>query len=292
MMQEVNATTIDPRTALGHVQLVVADLAGEVAFYTDVLGFRLHRREAGSALLGAGADDLLRLEERKGATRATGTTGLYHFAVLVSRRVDLAQLLRRIAESRTPVQGMVDHHTHEAVYLADPEGNGIELAWDYPRDKWPSWQDLYRLGNARLDVERLFAELPDDDEPWGGLPVDTRIGHVHLHVADLAAADTFYHRVLGFDVKAKLGGAAEFVSAGGYHHHIAFNLWAGAGIPPRPDGSRGLEHFTVLLPDEVELTRVVDRVRAAGLPFEVTNHGTLVRDPSRNGVLLTAQATE
>jgi catechol 2,3-dioxygenase len=281
-------TEIDPATSLGHVRLTVADLDREVGFYEDILGLRVQRREDGLATLGAGGEEILQLVERPGAKRVPGTAGLYHFAILVRERVELAQLLRRIAETRTPIQGMVDHHTHEAIYLADPEGNGIELAWDHPREKWPSWKDLYRLGNAPLDVESLFGEIGTVGEKWSGLPSDTTIGHVHLHVGDLAAADAFYHGVLGFDVKAKLGGSAEFVAADGYHHHVAFNLWAGAGVPPRPAGSQGLEHFTIVLPNEDALTLVTDRVRGAGLALELTETGQLTRDPAGNGVLLVA----
>jgi catechol 2,3-dioxygenase len=280
------ADEIDPATSLGHVELTVADLGREIRFYEDILGLRVQQRDAGRASLGAGGSALLRLVERPNATRVPGTAGLYHFAILVRQRVELAQLVRRIAETRTPVQGMVDHHTHEAVYLADPEGNGIELAWDHPREQWPSWSDLYRLGNARLDVEGLFGELRSVEGQWPGLPADTTMGHVHLHVGDLAAADAFYHGILGFDVKAKLGGSAEFVAADGYHHHVAFNLWAGVGAPPRPAGSQGLEHFTLVLPNEGELNRVLDRVRGAGVPIESSPEGSLVRDPSQNGVLL------
>jgi catechol 2,3-dioxygenase len=281
-------TPIDPNTSLGPVKLTVADLDREIAFYRDILGFELQGRDADCAALAAGRTELLRLVERRGAPRVTGTTGLYHFAVLVRQRVELAQLLRRIAETRTPVQGLVDHHTHEAIYLPDPEGNGIELAWDRPKSEWPSAQDMYRRGNARLDVNRLLGELGDDDSPWPGLPAETAIGHVHLHVADLRAAEAFYHGVLGFDVTARLGDSAVFVAAGGYHHHVGFNLWAGAGAPPPPAGAPGLDYFTVRLPNAAALEPVLARIRENGLSPTETADGLLVHDPSRNGVLLTA----
>jgi catechol 2,3-dioxygenase len=283
---------IHPATSLGHVQLTVANLERELAFYQEILGFKVHRREGNTAALGAGAADLLRLVERPDAKRAVGTTGLYHFAVLVRRRVDLAQLLRRIAETQTPVQGLVDHHTHLAIYLPDAEGNGIELAWDRPKEQWPSWSQMYRLGNAPLDVEGLFAELPEGEDTWEGVPADTVIGHVHLHVGDLKPAERFYHDILGFDVTAKLGGSAVFTSAGGYHHHIAFNVWAGVGAPPPPTGSLGLQHFTIRVPDAAELERVRERLVAAGVAIEETAHGVLTQDSAKNVVLISALASE
>ena len=278
---------IDPATRLGHVHLTVGDLEKEATFYQEVLGLRLHRREGDSAALGTGAEDLLLLTERRGAGRAPGTTGLYHFCLLVPARVELAQLLRRLTETRAPVQGMVDHHTAEAIYLADPEGNGIELDADRPRRQWPPPGEMARRGNAPLDVDGLLAELAGAPEPWAGLPPETTVGHVHLHVADLATARALYHGLLGFDETMQFPGQAGFVSAGGYHHHIAYNIWAGIGAPPPPADALGLRHFTVRLPSEAELARVVGRIREAGLAVEETDEGQLVRDPSRNGVLLT-----
>lgn len=278
---------IAPLTRLGHIHLTVADLDGEVAFYREVLGFQVLRREEGTIWLGAGQRDLLRLVERSGASRPRRSTGLYHFAPRVPARADLAQLVRRINETGTAVQGMVDHHTHEAVYLADPEGNGMELYADRPRGRWPSWDELVRLGNAPLDVNGLLAEIREPGLPWSGLPAGTEIGHVHLHVADLAASDRFYVDILGFDKMGEFTGQAHFVSAGGYHHHLAYNIWAGRGAPPPPSGSRGLRHFTVELPSEEERRQVLERLSEAGIAFQGGPEGYLVTDPSQNGVLLT-----
>ncbi len=282
--------TIDPATRLGHVELTVAELDREVAFYCDILGFRVQDHTDGTVSLGAGGNDLLRLTERRNAARVPGTTGLSHVAILISRRVDFARLFQRVVETATPVQDLQDHHTHEAIYVIDPEGNGVELAWDYPRDQRPTFEEMIRLGSARLDVEGLVAELPSDGTPWVGLPTDTAIGHVFLHVADLAAADAFYHGVLGFDIVGAIAGDAEFVSAGGYHHHIAFNLGAGVGAPPPPPGSLGLDLFAIVVPNGAELNRVLGRVRDAGRAVEETPAGHLIRDPSGNGVLLTTEA--
>lgn len=285
------SAAIHPATRLGHVQLTVADLDREVAFYQEVLGLTLPRREEHQAALGVGGVELLRLIERPGARRIPRTTGLYHFALLAPTREVLAQWLRRIVETRMPVEGMVDHWTHEAIYLPDPEGNGIELAWDRPRDQWPSFGEMLRRGNGPLDYRSLLQEIADDGQPWTGDPAGTTIGHVHLHVANLEDADAFYHGLLGFDVMGKVPGSMEFVAAGGYHHHIGFNLWAGAGAPPPPPGSQGLDHFTVQLPDDTELSRLVERLQAAGAAVQATPDGFLVHDPAHNGVLLRATSS-
>ena len=284
---------IHPATTLGYVHLTTADLEPQIAFYQSVLGFKVHGRKDGTASLGAGRDDLLRLTELRGARLARGTTGLYHFAVLVPSRWELAHLLRRLVETRTPIQGMVNHHTHLAIYIADAEGNGIELAWDFPREQWPAPEDLMRLGNGPLDPEDLLGELERDPSPWPGAHSDTRIGHVHLHVADLSAAGRFYQGVLGFQATFSYSAARDFgalfVSAGGYHHHIGLNIWRGVGAPPPPRDAVGLRYFTIVLPDRIELDRVTARVREAGIGGEEHVVGMLVRDPSHNGVLLTAR---
>lgn len=282
------APTIDPRTVLDHVHLTVNDLEREVAFYRDVLGLKVHRREDGFAALGAGRQDLLRLTERRGAPRAAGTSGLYHFCLLVTERVELAQLLRRIAHTRTPVQGLVDHRFSEAIYLPDPEGNSIELNWDRPRTQWPAVETVLRLGNGPLDVAGLEQLRQGAPDPWPGLPADASIGHIHLHVGDLAAAERFYVGVLGFEQTMAIPGQAVFVSAGGYHHHVAFNLWAGRNVPPPSPDAAGLRHFAIRLANVADLRRVLERVRAAGLATEETDDGILVRDPAGLAIVLTA----
>ena len=183
------------------------------------------------------------MSEVKGAQRARRATGLYHTAILVPSKWELAQLLNRIAQTHTRIQGMTNHGTHLAIYLPDAEGNGLELAWDFPREKWQPIVDATRRGDpdamlragGPLEPEELFAVLKQEDAPWAGLHPATHVGHVHLHVADLRATRWFYHDVLGFDViidSDRMG--AVFVSAGGYHHHIGGNIWHGIGAPPPP----------------------------------------------------------
>jgi catechol 2,3-dioxygenase len=278
---------IHPDTRLGHIHLIVADLARALTFYQQVLGFQLHRQADQTVYLGAGRADLLALTERPAARRVNGTTGLYHFAILTPDRPALAQVLRRIAETRSPVQGFSDHGVSEAIYLADPDGNGIEIYRDRPREQWPFKNGRLQMVTKPLDTENLLAELDAQSEPWPGLPVGTILGHIHLHVANIAQAEAFYQGVLGFELMQRYGPSASFLAAGGYHHHVGINTWVGVGAPPPPADAVGLRWTTICLPTTAELNRVVDRVRNAGLPLAEQPEGLLLRDPSQNGLILT-----
>lgn len=278
---------IHPETRLGHVHLIVTDLARALTFYQQALGFQLHRQADQTAYLGAGQADLLVLTERPVARQVSGTTGLYHFAILTPDRVTLAQVLRRIAESRSPVQGFSDHGVSEAIYLADPDGNGIEVYRDRPWEEWPWQNGQLRMVTDPLDVEGLLAEVEAQPEPWPGLPVGTALGHIHLHVANIAQAEAFYSGVLGFELMQRYGPSASFLAAGGYHHHVGVNSWAGVGAPPPPTDAVGLRWYTICLPTAAELNQVVDRVRRVGLPLTEQIEGLLLRDPSQNGLILT-----
>jgi catechol 2,3-dioxygenase len=281
------AIQIHSDTRLGYVHLTVADLERSLAFYQEALGFRLHRHEEDSAYLGAGQTDLLRLTGQPTARRVSRTTGLYHFAILVPTRFALAQSLRCIVETRTTVQGFADHGVSEAIYLADPDGNGIEIYRDRSRDQWPFQNGQLSMVTDPLDVDSLLAELDGHGEPWSGLSPETVLGHVHLHVADIAEAETFYRDVLGFELMQRYGPSASFLSAGGYHHHIGINTWADAGAPPPPADAVGLRWFTVCLPDQTELKKVTGRIESAGLEFEERREGLYLHDPSKNGLTLT-----
>ena len=278
---------IHPDTRPGHIHLIVADLARALAFYQQVLGLQLHRQADQTAYLGAGQADLLVLTERPGARRVEGTTGLYHFAILTPDRPALAQTLRRIIETRTPVQGFSDHGVSEAIYLADPDGNGIEIYRDRPREQWPFKNGRLQMVTEPLDTKNLLAELGTQPEPWSGLPASTVLGHVHLHVANIAQAEAFYSGVLGFELMGRYGPSASFLAAGGYHHHLGVNTWAGVGAPPLPADAIGLRWYTLCLPTAAELNRVANRVRNAGLPLAEQPEGLLLRDPSQNGLILT-----
>lgn len=277
--------TIAPSAVIGAVELYVANLDRAVKFYQNGLGFKLLSREGSQATLGADSR-LIILDEKPGAKPVTKTTGLYHFAVLLPDRRSLARLLYHLAENEMEVQGASDHGVSEALYLSDPDGNGIELYADRKRSDWPV-DDLGKLqmGTEELDIDDLILVLKGGVTPWKGLPEKTVIGHVHLHVRDLAEAEQFYTKVLGFQTMQRYGSGAAFVSAGGYHHHIGMNIWAGVGAPPPPENATGLRWFEILLPNAAELEAIQSRLQAAGVSGEVQEGGLLVRDPSQNAML-------
>jgi catechol 2,3-dioxygenase len=274
-------------TRLGGVELTVTDLGRSIDFYTGVIGLTLHERSGGRAALGAGGEDLVTLWADASARPAGRHAGLYHFALLLPSRAELARAGRRVAERRAPIDGASDHGTHEAIYLPDPDGIGIELAADRPRELWPGVRgaDAYGHGPAPLDVPDLFATIAG--EPYASIAAGgLRIGHVHLHVGDLDASTHFYRDGLGFEVMARLP-TAVFVSVGGYHHHVGYNLWRGAGASPAPEtGVVGLRHWT-LVPDGADERRAVaTRLAAIEAPLVERDDGLLARDPSGIAVLV------
>lgn len=282
-----NVNRIHPDTRLGTVHLTVTDLDRSLAFYRERLGFQLHRREGQTAYLGAGRADLLILTGRPDARPSSGTTGLYHFALLLPNRRALARSLHRLAETRTPLQGFADHGVSEAIYLPDLDGNGIEIYRDRPRAEWPIERGQLQMVTDPLDVDDLLAEPAGQPIPENGLPPDTVLGHIHLHVAHIGQAEAFYGDLLGFELRQRYGPTASFLAAGGYHHHVGVNTWAGAGAPPPPADAVGLRWFTIRLPDQTELDKITARLREAGLTPQARPEGPFLQDPSENGLILT-----
>jgi catechol 2,3-dioxygenase len=271
---------------LGAVDLTVADLDRAAAWYQRSLGLRVHSHQLTTAELGDGSETVVVLHEDPEARPAGRHAGLYHYALLYPAREELARAALRLAATRTPIQGASDHRTHEAIYLPDADGNGIELAWDRERDRWPT--DLgYARGPAPLDFDSLLATV-SGEQPPAQVGEGLRMGHLHLHVGDIAEGLAFYRDVLGFEEQANLGTAA-FVSAGGYHHHLGFNIWNGRGVGPGPEHTAGLRHWTVQLPTEAEVAEVRARAEAAGHAAEPVAGGFLVRDPWKSAVLFVAR---
>ena len=277
VVPEAAPPVLPPTLHLGTVHLMVTDLDRSVAFYEDAIGLRLHRREDSVATMGAGEEDLIALYEEPEARRAGRHAGLYHYALLFPSREELAHTALRLAATRTRIQGASDHGTHEAIYLPDPDGNGIELAADRPRERWPRTLE-YAGGPHPLDLDGLL-DVVAGEEPHDKAGPGLAIGHMHLHVGDLQKGLGFYRDVLGFELTALMPGAAAFVAAGGYHHHLGFNVWRGEGVPPAPQGRVGLRHWTVVLEEQEQVAAVRERVRAAGIATEDHERGFLVRDP-------------
>jgi catechol 2,3-dioxygenase len=277
---------IPPDTRPGAVHITVSDIKRSVDYYEHVIGLRVHERGGGRATLGVGEEDLLVLVEQPGARSARGYCGLYHFALLLPRRQDLARWLAHAARKRVTLVGMSDHFVSEAVYLSDPDGHGIEIYWDRPRELWEG-RVAERMTTLPLDTSSLFGELADPaNEPFEGLPAATVMGHIHLCVADIPQTVAFYRDMLGFGLMASLGGQAAFLSAGGYHHHLGANTWESAGAGQAPEGVSALRAATILMPSETDRDRLVARVADTGHEPLQLEDGVLLRDPSRNPILL------
>jgi catechol 2,3-dioxygenase len=284
---QTQAPVLPASLRVGAVELTVTDLDRSVDFYESAIGLRLHRREDGRAALGAGGEDLLVLVEDASARSAGRHAGLYHFALLHPSRLELARAAQRLAATRTRISGASDHGISEAIYLPDPDDNGIELAADRGRERWGDLSDPTQLGGPEpLDLAGLL-QLVADAEPIADVSPGTVVGHVHLHVGDIDSGLAFYRDVIGFEVMTLYDSAA-FVAAGGYHHHLGFNIWRGHGVPAVPSGTVGLRHWTIVLP-AAAAAALRERVIAAGAPYEERPEGLLVRDPWDIALLVVAE---
>ena len=280
---------IPPDTSIGKVRLRVADLDDLTTFYERVLGLEAVDRGGDVTRLGAPNDEpLIELVGAPDAPRAPSfSTGLFHLAILVPDRAELARSLQRVAGAGWRLTGASDHLVSEALYLQDPEGNGIEIYRDRPREEWRRNGDELVMATLPLDLESVLGELDPSERAAGGMPGGTTMGHVHLQVADIPAAEGFYNRALGLDVMVRSYPGALFLSAGGYHHHLGLNTWQSQGAPPPPDGALGLDRYELVLPNAAERDSAADRL--AGADPQRLDEGVLATDPSGNRVLLTAR---
>ncbi len=281
--QEPTATQIPADTRLGAVHLTVADLDRSVDYYERDIGLAVREREDGRAALGTGGEDLLVLVEEPGAKPADGFSGLYHFALLVPDRADLARWLTHAARDRVQLVGVSDHFVSEALYLRDPDHHGIEIYADRPRELWEGqvWQ---RMTSLPLDTDDLVSVLDDPaSASFEGLATGTVMGHLHLRVSEIAPTVAFYGDALGFGLMAQLGAHAAFLSAGGYHHHIGANTWESAGAGQAPSGYSSLRHATVVLPSVESRDALVER---AGGAVDEVDGSPVIRDPSGNRLVL------
>jgi catechol 2,3-dioxygenase len=281
-----------PAPWLGPVALSVSNLECSRAFYQETLGFTLLRYDHECALLGVDAPLILLIQQPGVQPRPRNTTGLSRVAILLPSRTDLARTLRHLLDGAYPLQTALDQDVSEALYLADPDGNGIEIYRDRPRSAWP-WQHgrLQATNKGEpLAVENLLLELDGSDQAWHGLPPRTRIGHIHLQVADLARAVAFYRDALGFQESLTGIPGACFLAAGGYHHHLGLNTGGSRQASPSPAGPARLHFFTICLPGEAEVARMAVRLKAAGILLARGSDLNLLilRDPDGNSLLVMA----
>jgi len=253
--EELTAVSVPVRAELpadarmGAVHLTVADLDRSLAYYETQIGLRVHARDGG-----------LVLTEEPGAKPADGYSGLFHFALLVPERIDLARWLAHAARDRVALSGLSDHYVSEAIYLRDPDHHGIEIYADRPRELWEG-QVGTRLTTLPLDTNDLLATLEDPlSESVEGLAAGTVMGHVHLSVANVPQSIDYYRDVVGFGLMAQLGDQAAFLSAGGYHHHLGANTWQSAGRPYAPEGYARLTQMTIVLPDQAARDAVAEQL--------------------------------
>jgi catechol 2,3-dioxygenase len=276
---------LSPQSTVGAVHLTVADLDRSVDYYTRAIGLRVLDRGGGRAIFGAGDATLLVLAEEPAVRGLGRQTGLYHFALLVPERPDLARWLAHAARDRVPLVGLSDHFVSEALYLSDPDGHGIEIYWDRPRAGWggPGRADDDTPARCRRSSRRARRSPVRAIRRAARWDQD---GHIHLKVAAIAETVAFYRDVIGFGLMAQLGGQAAFLSAGGYHHHVGANTWESAGARPPPPGTIGLRHATIVVPDASHQDRVLARVLHSGQTPTDTPDGPLIRDPSGNRLVI------
>jgi len=265
-------------TRLGAVRLQVADLERSLRFYEGTLGMRIVDRTEGRAALAAQGDDrvLVELVERAGARPARGRLGLYHFAILLPDRPSLGRFVRHLAAIGVRA-GAGDHVVSEAFYLTDPDGLGIEVYADRPRSTWQRIGRELMLATDPVDVQSLVRAA--GDEPWTGMPAGTVIGHVHLHVGDIEKGAEFYAESLGFDRITWSYPGALFLGAGGYHHHLGTNTWAGVGAPSPAEGDAQLLEWTIELPTAADVAAAAASLARAGHPLEADTNDAVTRDP-------------
>lgn len=292
-----HGTRLPEATRLGPVRLDIADLERSLDFYTGTLGLRVVERDAERALLAAKRDaandvdtPLVELRERRGARPAPnrGRLGLYHFAILLPDRATLGRFVRHLAEIGVR-SGAGDHLVSEAFYLQDPDNLGIEVYADRPRGAWRRVGRELMMATDPVDVADLVRAAGETH--WEGMPAGTVMGHVHLHVGDIERAAAFFSGALGFDRTVWSYPGALFFSAGGYHHHLGANTWAGTGARPAGEGDARLAEWTIELPDAASVQRAAASLEQAGHPAERDDADVVTRDPWGTQVRLRVAAT-
>ncbi|WP_424767517.1 VOC family protein [Paenibacillus sp. sgz302251] len=288
---------LDDDISLGEVKLKVSQLDRSIQFYEQIVGLRVLRHDAQkrtAAFTADGRNTLLVLEEIENAIipQRRGHAGLYHFAILLPDRRSLSLSLRNLARHGIHV-GQGDHLVSEALYISDPDNNGIEIYADRPKAQWKrDAEGNYVMSTDPIDIESLLAESEADGDHWNGLPEGTVIGHVHLHIGDLRVSRAFYEGKLGFDVVGNYAQmSALFISAGGYHHHIGLNIWAGAGAVLPPANTVGLSYFTIVFPSAASREKLLSHLRTEGVALTEQDSAFVVHDPVGIAIHLTVASS-
>ncbi|MDR4888284.1 VOC family protein [Fredinandcohnia sp. QZ13] len=274
-----------PYTFVGLVELKVTDLQRSLTFYQNIIGFKVLEQSDKKVLLTAdGKTPLLSIEQPENITpKEPRRTGLYHFALLLPTREDLGKILYHLVQNNIRI-GASDHAVSEALYLDDPDGNGIEIYRDRPDTEWEWMNGEVKMVTEPLDGQGVLATA--NGEKWTGLPEGTVMGHIHMHVSELAKTEEYYTKGLGFDVVCRYGGMALFISTGGYHHHIGLNTWNGVGASAPSDNSAGIKLFTLVLPNENDLQTTVDNLKQIGAYVQEEDGVVVTKDPSDNKIKL------
>jgi len=278
--------SIHPGTHIGLVTLRVSNLEHSRHFYEDILAFQpIEHTSAKVVLGGQDKQPLLALVELPGAApQPRRATGLHHVAILLPTRADLGRQLLRLARVHWQYY-QEDHLVSEALYISDPDGNGLEMYSDRPKECWRWTNGIVEMATDPVDSEGLAEAGRRDAEPWEVLPAGTRIGHMHLRAADIKEAERFYHTILGFDVTCHFPGAI-FLSADHYHHHIGLNTWHSLGAQPAPEHCVGLQSYAIVLPTREALQAVKERLAAHDVAFEVRGDLIQVHDPWYNQIIM------
>ncbi|WP_213424007.1 VOC family protein [Bhargavaea massiliensis] len=279
-----------PAVYTGAVYLNVLDLNAMKNFYTDIIGFRvLSETDSRIELTADGNTPLLVLENREGLhPKRPNRAGLYHFAILLPSREDLGAAILHFIRKGVRM-GASDHYVSEALYLNDPEGNGIEVYRDRPADEW-NWNDgQVEMATVALDGDGVVRSAQEAGRTWNGLPAETVMGHVHLHVSNLDETERFYRDGLGFEVATYYPGAL-FMSTARYHHHLGLNVWNGEGVPAQEKDSAGLKAYTLVFPDSEAVRKVSEQLRSIGAEVSEEDGQTVAADPSGNRIILQAGA--
>lgn len=262
---------------IGAVRLKVRDLPAVSNFYKEILGLHVLERGDRTVTLGMGERPLLHLAGNPSfAQQDPRQAGLFHTAFLMPTRTDLARWLAFVGEARVPLQGASDHNVSEAIYLADPEGNGIEVYADRPASQWRTPEGGIHMTTERLDIDDLLRS--GVGSAWAGFPAEGAIGHVHLQVGDTALAERFYSGILGFDIASRYPGAS-FFGSGGYHHQLAGNIWNSRGAGTRSEDMAGLDTVVLVVPDASARGAIVERAEVAGIPIAGRGDALDLRDP-------------